>query len=265
MSNAAVFPKGRSQEKYEDRVFRRVMEIYAANEGARMAAEVAAANADGKTPSSEIIERLFDRITQKNKRAHYNTLLKKIISIVATIAIIVVSSLSSYMVGIAGTIATGTDFGFTEMKVKVYDSFIEYGPVNVKPVYYKEDFLGWEAMYALTYKPKGYTLYDTKSIEGVYDFADYRVNGDIMNGFCISQDHFVNGNGEITTENAIINRFVDINGHRAIFVSTRATPTNPALVTIICWAEGDTLLQVSSFGMDPYEVLKIAEHFVRVK
>lgn len=265
MSNAAVFPRGRSHEEYEDRVFRRVMEIYAASEGAKMAAEIAAANADGKTPSSEIIGRLFDRITQKNKRAHYNILLKRIVSIVATIAIIVVSSLSSYMVGIAGTVATGTDFGFTEMKVKVYDSFIEYGPVNVKPVYYKEDFLGWEARYALTYKPKGYTLYDTKSIEGVYDSADYRVNGDILNGFYISQDHFVANNGIISTERATIKRFVDINGHRAIFVSRFSVGANPIQTTTIIWAEGDTLLKINSFGMDPYEVLKIAEHFVRVK
>lgn len=269
MSSIAALKRKIAREEYEDRVFRKVMAIYSECESKRIAKEAEILNASSNPIRKEQIVSLFNKIKNPPKKNFQKNLWKRLASLAAAIVLIVAVALDSQVLTIAGIRVKGSSINdkFTEMDVRVFDSAIEYDVSDKKDVYYDEDFLGWEARYKMTYIPQGLKLHhsDTEDPE-MDEFYQYRDPNKDYVWLSFNQSHFFMGGGTVYTSYARINTVVKINGYSAIFVS-RTYPGNPAVKTstTVLWAEGDTLIRVSAFNIDPYEVLKVAESVKRVK
>lgn len=270
MSNTAALPGNCSREEYEDFVFREVMALYAESESRRIAKEAEILNASSKPVRKKRIISLIKKVNNKNQVHTVKPFIKKLVSMAAAVVLTVTIALNTSVSTIAVMRARGgvtINDKFTEMDVKVYGDTFYYDVLNKKDVYYDEDFLGWEARYKLTYIPKNLKLHHSDTEDPQLDeFYQYRDPNEDYVWLSFRQSHFFMGGGSVYIGKATIYEIRKINGYSALFVSHN-NPGNQAVKTstTVLWAEGDTLLYVSAFNIDPYEVLKVAENIIRIK
>ena len=270
MSNTAALPGNGSREEYEDFVFREVMALYAESESRRIADEAEIINASSKPVRKRRITSLIKKVNNQSQKHTVKPFIKKLISTAAAVVLIVTIALNTSITPIAAMRVRAQEINdkFTEMNVKVYYNTIEYSPLNPIKVFHKgEDIPYWEARYRITYIPQGFKLYGsgTKSSRTSESIKYYDPNEEYVR-LSFRQSLFYLGPETMDTSYATINTVVEINGYSAFFISqTYPWKQTIQTSTYVLWAEGDTLLRVIGYNMDPYEVLKVAEHIIRIK